>query len=435
MARRPVAIDLFAGAGGLSLGFEAAGFDVLAAVEYDAVHAATHLYNFPHCEMIVQDVSNVTAAQIVEAAAKGWRNHYADSEWDGVIDVIIGGPSCQGFSTMGKQDPNDDRNKLVLEFVRLVEELRPRAFCMENVPGFLDPRFNDIRTPALDRMRAAGYTVSGDDRVLKAEDFGVPQKRRRVVITGALGQAVAEPIATSESPYTVSDALAGLPHDLSDEALELRGDVARSWATESPINAYLQLIIGPDSAFSELTHPRSADHDHMSGFLPTQHAAETRARFEATLPGKKEPVSRSHRLDPKLPALTLRAGTGRERGAFSATRPIHPDEPRVITVREAARLHSYPDWFRFHATNWHAHRQVGNSVPPLLALAIGRSIRDTLGAPAQASIITEGAASDVSLLQLNPTAAAKWFSVPIDQIPTRTRSVVVPVPPEAPTTH
>lgn len=420
--RRPVAIDLFSGAGGLSLGFEAAGFDVLAAVEYDAVHAATHKYNFPYCEMVVRDVTTVTGEELRASARTGWVNHHPDTEWDEVVDVVIGGPSCQGFSTMGKQDPLDERNKLVLEFVRLVEELRPRAFCMENVPGFLDPRFADVREPALSRLEAAGYHLSGHKKPLHAEDFGVPQKRRRVLITGSLDVVVPTPVATSTNPFTVADALAGLPADLSDAELRISGDLAPLIVRTEISNDYLSLISAFDSRYGDFGHRRIVDTTVVSGFLPTIHSATTRIRFAETPAGKKEPISRSYRLDDSKPSLTLRAGTGRERGAFSATRPIHPSQPRVITVREAARLHSFPDWFRFHSTNWHGHRQIGNSVPPLLAQAVAACVLGALeliaSAPTEAVQLGEA-----SLLSLSPTSAAAHFSSDPSQIPMRKRSV------------
>src|SRR5690606_2398585 len=115
--------DLFAGAGGMSLGFEQAGFDVVAAVEYDPVHAATHAYNFPHAEVLCRDVSALDAATVLAAARSGFERMYPNRLWPGRIDAVIGGPPCQGFSTGGKREAADDRNQLLLSFVALVEKL------------------------------------------------------------------------------------------------------------------------------------------------------------------------------------------------------------------------------------------------------------------------------------------------------------------------
>lgn len=134
-----------------------------------------------------------------------------------------------------------------------------------------------------------------------------------------------------------------------------------------------------------------------------------------------EPVSRFLRLDPKRYANTLRAGTDAKRGAHTAARPIHPSAPRVITVREAARLHSFPDWFRPHATKWHGYRQVGNAVPPLVARAVGRAVMDAMGAlPETPSRTVE--LGDPSLLRLSMSAAAKRYGVDSGMVGVRHRN-------------
>lgn len=420
--RRPVVIDLFSGAGGLSLGFESAGFDVVAAVEYDPVHAATHLFNFPLTDVLCRDVKTVTGDELRASAKRGWELHHPDQEWDGVIDVIVGGPSCQGFSRIGKQSEDDDRNQLVFEFVRLVEEVKPRAFCMENVQGFLDSRFDRLRAEALRRLRDAGYAISGHEKVLKAEEFGVPQKRRRVFVLGHLGDvAPVRPLATHTTAPTVGDAFAGLPDPQTYPRL-LDSDVATltkvdAAAITNAKNEYLILggIRGDGSeAFG---HPRIVDRTRLAGCKFTQHREVSITRFAATAQGSNEAVSRYYRLNEKEPALTLRAGTGTERGAFSAARPLHPTKPRVITVREAARLHSFPDWFRFHVTNWHGHRQIGNAVPPLLAAAAARSLLASLKLTPSKSTHAPLKLGAESLLSLNATEAAEELKAVANQLP------------------
>src|SRR5215208_5710013 len=161
--QRPTVIDLFARAGGLSLGFEQAGFDVLCALEYDPIHAATHAFNFPRTEIVCSDASEVAVETLRRAAAKGWVAHGRHGDWDGSLDVLIGGPPCQGFSTGGKRASDDDRNQLVFSFARLVGELSPRYFAMENVKGLASFLADETGTLLLDRLvdefRSQGYTV------------------------------------------------------------------------------------------------------------------------------------------------------------------------------------------------------------------------------------------------------------------------------------
>jgi len=381
---RPTAVDLFAGAGGLSLGLEQAGFDVVAAVEYDPVHALAHRYNFPQCQVLCRDVRRLQAGDVMTAARVGASRLGRPIPADGGVDLLAGGPSCQGFSSIGQRRDADARNDLLLEFVRLVVEMRPRAFLLENVPGLLEARFDDFRDLAFRRLRAAGYALSGTDHWLDASAFGVPQSRKRVVVTGVLGESAAgEPSPSPGSPLTVRDALDGLPHVevyeqlLSCDSVPLTdADGARRRSAASP---YARWLAGLEPA-GDLARPRAWDPAQLTNSLRTVHSPDTLRRFEGTPVGATEPTSRLFRLPLDAPARTLRAGTGRERGAHTSPRPIHPLLPRVITVREAARLHGYPDWFRFSGTNWHGHRQVGNSVPPPLARAAAAALLHALGA-------------------------------------------------------
>lgn len=417
---RPVAIDLFAGAGGLSLGFEMAGFDVVSAVEYDPVHAATHLYNFPLTDVLCRDVSRISATDLLASAQRGWSLHNPGrKDWDTKVDVIVGGPSCQGFSVMGKRDEHDERNKLLAEFARLVVEVGPRAFVMENVPGMLSPQYAKILDNALSSLRDAGYTINDHATPLDATNFGVPQKRKRVVIIGIKdGDAVPPPLPEISKPVTAGDALAGLPllgnRKQSDgEIIELTDEQLEQY--ESVTNEYLRTLRGDSDR--DHAHARTGPSNRLSGFRATEHTEASVRRFALVPQGATEPVSRAWRISEHAPSRTLRAGTGRERGAFSASRPLHPTEPRVITVREAARLHSFPDWFRFHTTNWHGHRQIGNAVPPLLARAVGdsvlRALAYTPGLGGNATVEL----GDVGLLSMTPTSAARYLAASEREVP------------------
>lgn len=420
VAPRPVMIDLFAGAGGMSLGFEAAGFDVFAAVEYDPVHAATHRYNFPQTEVLCRDIRTVSASDVLEAAKAGALRH-GRTDWDGSIDVVAGGPSCQGFSVMGQRNTDDERNDLILEFVRLVEQIRPQAFCLENVPGLLQPQYQPVLSTVLERLERAGYTIIGADAPVSALEFGVPQARRRVIILGQLDRSPLPLAPTHDDAYTVGDALAGLPdleyypNATTQSRLRLTDDDRKRWLQTS--NAYLAELSINAGRPAPYGHTRAVDDTYLSGLRSVRHSPTTTARFEATPQGAKEPVSRLYRLSATKPSLTLRAGTGRERGAFTAPRPIHPWRPRVITVREAARLHSFPDWFEFHETNWHAHRQIGNAVPPLLSRAAARSLLSSIGVLVGPSRLRQPQVQSRNLLSLSVTTAAAEMEARLADLP------------------
>jgi DNA (cytosine-5)-methyltransferase 1 len=401
---RPTAIDLFAGVGGMSLGFEQAGFDVLAAVEYDPVHAASHRFNFPLTELLCRDVRRVSGMDVLVAAEQGWRRHERAGQWTGSVDIVFGGPSCQGFSVIGQRSVDDDRNHLLSDFVRLVEEVSPQAFCFENVPGLLEKRFDEFRDSIFARLKRAGYKISNEIQPVNAANFGVPQNRRRVIVFGIRDLDPPELLKTTIEPLTVADAFEGLAEPTTyaelryQDWVRLRPEDTK--ARREAIGSYARYLSSLDRDPDDRSRYRRWNQLNLTNSLLTNHSPTSTARFAHTEAGTEEPVSHYFRLSPNRPARTLRAGTGRERGAFTSPRPIHPTEPRVITAREAARLHSFPDWFRFNVTNWHGHRQIGNSVPPLLARAAGRSLAHAMGySPIKARMILDR--QDESLLSLS----------------------------------
>jgi DNA (cytosine-5)-methyltransferase 1 len=418
---RPTCIDLFGGAGGLSLGFEQAGFDVLATVEYDPVHALVHRYNFPASAVLCRDVRQLTAEDVMSAARKGLRQLRPREVWTGEIGAVVGGPSCQGFSTGGLRNDDDERNGLLAEFVRLVVEIRPRAFCLENVPGLLEPRFAYVRLAALKTLREAGYSITGGDGWLNAADFGVPQNRKRVFVVGLLdGPAPDLPEPHGDHALvTVRQALEGLPTVEDYPALLLTDETELSaqdlLRRETAGSGYARALAALSDR-ADLSRPRLWDPSVATCSLRTVHSPDVVRRFAATAPGSVESKSRLYRLDPDTQARTLRAGTGRERGAHTAPRPIHPELPRAITVREAARLHGYPDWFRLNGTNWHGHRQVGNSVPPPLARAVAAQLIKALGAkPRRLRAVTD--LGEAAWCRASPKAAAALLSAVANELP------------------
>lgn len=405
---RPVGIDLFAGAGGLSLGFEQAGFDIAAAVEIDPIHCATHEHNFPHTKTICASVVDVTGDDIRRRASLG----------DTDIDVVFGGAPCQGFSLMGKRALDDPRNQLVFHYVRLVKELQPKYCVFENVKGLTLGKHAEFLKELIAALDDAGYDVLLPYRVLNAADFSVPQDRRRLFLIGTKrGLSMPDYPEPAEHRTTVWEAIGDLPDaDLFDE-LHSSDSVLANWRTET---TYARRLRGLDTDPTDYSYQRKFDHNLLSSSLRTAHTELSQSRFLATAHGKTEPVSRFRKLPPNGLCNTLRAGTDSARGAFTSPRPIHPFLPRVITVREAARLHSYPDWFRFHTTKWHGFRQIGNSVPPLLARAIAGEIVKVLGIePFKPEKLLQSGKPD--LLSFDMGVAARYFDVPRDTIAQRAR--------------
>ena len=372
--KRPIAIDLFCGAGGMSLGFEQAGFDVALALDNDPTHLESYSANFPRCNTGRADISKIKGKDILSRAKLAKRD----------IHVLFGGPPCQGFSLIGKRRIDDPRNGLIYHFARLVRELKPLYFVMENVEGIVLGKASEILQSFLRRVKRTGYDVVDPIQLLDASNFGVPQRRRRVFVLGYQRGLVAprypEPTSVNNGNGKINspcvwDAIGDLP--IVDDFEELlTADVY--YGQLGSASKYARILRGDRRDPEDRSRKRKRKSESLTGCSRTVHTPETIRRFSKTSPGSFEPISRFHRLTKEGLALTLRAGTGRSYGSFTAPRPIHPLYPRCITVREAARLHSLPDWFRFHPTKWHGFRQVGNSVPPLLARVVAQSIFQSL---------------------------------------------------------
>jgi DNA (cytosine-5)-methyltransferase 1 len=406
--QRPLAIDLFAGAGGLSLGFEQAGFDVAAAVEIDPVHCAVHQYNFPDTKIICESVAALSGERIRELAQLGSRE----------IDVVCGGAPCQGFSTIGKRALDDPRNQLVFHFCRLVDELRPRYAVFENVRGLTFGLHKKFLNEIVTALQGFGYEVLLPYKVLNAADYGVPQDRKRLFLIAARKGECMPDYPRASGQATVSEAILDLPN--ADDFPEL---LERDWieARLEPLSPYARRLNGIERDPRDFSHPRAWDAGIITSSLRTEHTQVSKSRFSSTEQGKVEPISRFLKLNPEGLCNTLRAGTDSARGAFTSPRPIHPIFPRVITVREAARLHSYPDWFRFHCTKWHGFRQIGNSVPPLLGRAVASAIIAAIGAEPMVPYGQLRLGSP-ELLRLDMGRAARLYSVARSVIAQRVRS-------------
>jgi DNA (cytosine-5)-methyltransferase 1 len=409
---RPIGIDLFAGAGGLSLGFEQAGFDIAAAVEIDPIHCAVHKFNFPHTAIIARSIADLSGADIRMAAGIGTRP----------VHCVFGGPPCQGFSMIGHRVLDDPRNRLVLDFVRIVAELNAHTFVFENVKGLTVGQHRAFLDELVDAFDAVGYQVRRPWRVLNAAHYGVPQNRERLILLGArkgsippsYPERMTNPAGGKRSLMGLSvgpscaDALGDLPDaEQFEELLDSDHVVTADYGKPSQYAAELRCRSNDAWHFG---YVRKWEPSVLTSSIRTAHTEISRRRFSETNPGTVEPISRFFRLPSQGVSNTLRAGTDGARGAFTSPRPIHYELDRCVTVREMARLHGFPDWFRLHATKWHGARQIGNAVAPPLARVIAASVMKALGAePSRPEMPIELGRPE--LLSLQMAAAAAHFGV------------------------
>lgn len=413
---RPVAVDLFAGAGGMSLGFEQAGFDVAAAIEIDPIHACIHHFNFPNCSVIPRSVRDLSGDVIRRIAGI-----------EGKVQVVFGGAPCQGFSMIGKRVLDDPRNSLVRDFVRIVSELDAEYFVFENVKGLTVGGHRRFLEELIETFENHGYSVRLPWAVLNAVSYGVPQDRKRLFLLGAKKGLKRPLYPTPISIRAGLDAEFALPcgpscKDALDDVPDanrfqtlLRNDEVRTSAWGAP-SSYAREMRCLGSEAWHFGHPRIWDPEILTSSARTDHSGISQLRFSETEPGSVEPISRFFKLSPTGISNTLRAGTDAARGAFTSPRPIHYKYPRCVTVREMARLHGFPDWFRFHRTKWHGARQIGNAVPPPLARAVASAIIAALGVTPRQSNKPLALGSPAHLSMEMSQASAYWgVEIPIQK--------------------
>jgi len=380
-------VDLFCGAGGLSYGFELAGFQVVAAVDNDAIGAQSYKLHHPSVPLLLEDIASVSGTRLRRIAR-------------GPIDVVIGGPSCQGYSTHGKRDPNDPRNYLFRHFVRIVSEVRPLWVVMENVKGLLAYDKGRYRAEIHRAFEKIGYKI--ESRILLAADYGVPQLRERLFFLATRTQSpvvfpapthcpLDEARALGLKPYvTVRDAIGDLPAiGVEGEAFEYAGPA------ESEFQRYARRH-RPKCV--TLHRARRVSPLAMSLILKIPQGNGVRAIPEKELPARfrrmrtistgalrKDCTTLYYRLSWQAPAKTITCYfTNVSSGPF-----VHPRANRALTPREAARLQSFPDNYEF--VERQVQRQIGNAVPPLLARAVGLEIRKQIN-------LYKGRVSDVTLI-------------------------------------
>lgn len=412
--KRPIAIDLFAGCGGMSLGLEAAGFDIAAAVEFDAVHAMVHHFNFPYTKTICKDISKLTSDELIQAVRD---NGFSDD-----IDLIAGGPPCQGFSQMGKRQLDDPRNSLVFEYLRMIRDIKPKYFIFENVPGIAAGNHKKFLDELIVEFESLGYRLAKPIQILDASLYGAPQKRKRLILLGSR-----EDVTAVTYPDQTHSNLGLLPLTTVGQAIsdisKIPAYVGEDLGIHSELMDYSDFRKNysfiPNGCF-KLCHTRTVD-KIVYNHIGSKHTEKSIEKFHATPPGSTEKTSRFFKLSSDGLCNTLRAGTASDKGAYTAARPIHYESPRCITVREAARLHSFPDWFQFHTTIWHSFREIGNAVIPMFSKAIADQIINALQIDPIKLKVNTLDKIDRSYLSYNMSQASSFWDVPHDVIAKRKR--------------
>lgn len=356
------AIDLFCGAGGLSEGFRQAGFHVLAGQDYDDQAGSTFAATHHEARFIGGPIEKVTPQQLLKAAGAK----------RGEIDVIVGGPPCQGYSVYNHQrGENDPRAGLFKQYLRIVEGIKPRWIVMENVTGITSIAGGNIVREIYAGMHELGYRV--DMRVLKAEQYGVPQERRRVFFVATRTDA---PILFPEPTHgpdlepfvTVWDAISDLPVLKNGDDRGLR-----AYRT-APQNGYQALLRGDCAKPSNHSASRlSKINEERMRHIPP--GGSWRDIPLDLLPAGMQKAKRSdHTKRYGRPRKTDLACTILTKCDVHWGAYIHPVQDRALTVREAARLQSFPDFFEFQGSRTEQYVQVGNAVPPLLGKRVAESL-------------------------------------------------------------
>lgn len=355
-------LSLFAGAGGCTLGFDRAGFDVKYGLDLDSDAISTYQTNFPNTNAVEKDVCDTTS---------DWLMDRLDLK-PGELDILIGGPPCQGFSSAGKNFWDDPRNQLLKHYIRLLEDIQPKWFLMENVEGLLTAQESQYINEVARKLVEAGYTIR--IHKLYSHWYGLPQKRKRVFIVGNSGginfefpKPTRHGINAVSGPRTIMNAISDLPEPASGESMPLehtnppKNDYQESLRDgvvtehyQTPVSDILRKRIEhlePGQSMQDL--PEELQHDSFD--------RRSSRRVKDGTPTEKRGGAPSglKRLRPDQPSLTITGGSHAE---F-----IHPLQDRFLTLRECARIQSFPDWFEFRGSMTSKQTQVGNAIPPLIA--------------------------------------------------------------------
>ncbi len=366
------AVDLFAGAGGLSEGFKQAGFGTIAANDFDTNAAETYRQSHTGTRFINGAIQDIGKEELLEATSIG----------QGELDVLIGGPPCQAFSVYNHQrGMHDERSGLFREYLRIVEALMPRFVVMENVTGITSVAEGRAVDEIYHSLESLGFHV--EHQILKAEEFGVPQERRRIFFIGSReSDSIIWPEPTHGVPsrglfgqdaelkpfVTVWDAIGDLP------SLDIREGSDESEYIAKPQSDYQRAMRHRSRRLFNHVAPNLAE-INLQRLKHIPQGGSWRDIPHELLPAGMKRAKRSDhtkrygRLHPDGLACTILTKCDLHWGAF-----IHPTQERSLTVREAARLQSFPDRISFSGSRVEQFRQVGNAVPPLLAKTVATAV-------------------------------------------------------------
>ena len=345
---KPTVIDLFAGVGGLSLGFEMEGFDILLANEFDQSIATAYKENHKSTNVVVGDITSLDLSKVF-------------GEYVNKIDVVIGGPPCQGFSQKGKRKTiNDERNFLFKHYVEVVKFVKPKYFVMENVPNLLTAEKGFFLNEIKGLFKDYGYSIRYG--ILNAADYGVPQNRRRAIIIGKYLATPPELPLPCKQKVTIWDAISDLAYLESGE-----GEFEQEYRNSPKSDYEKKMRKGSKILYNHMATKHSALALERLSLIPPNAGKEVLPKEHITKSVYSGTWSRMKQNDVAV-TITTRFDTPSS-GKFT-----HPFLNRAITVREAARLQSFPDTFKFIGSKMSQMKQVGNAVPPLLARKIARVI-------------------------------------------------------------
>lgn len=379
----PSALSLFSGCGGFCEGIETSGFEIRVAVELDRFACETYRRNFPRTPLFEGDIHDF----LVEGTERQEQHRLSD------VDLVFGGPPCQGFSQIGVRKLDDERNELYKQFSRVISAVKPRVFLMENVPNLALMNKGYFRRLILEEFASIGYSNAVMLR-LSADEFGVPQTRQRIIFIGTRDEE-SFPFDLEEfcqaglntvrvpRPVTVSEAIGDLP-----EAVVHSGKVMPYPKVRKPTDFMKDMRLDYDGPRYTRAMKRARGFGDGPPLLHNHHTKEIQERrlrlIKLLAPGRKADSlpkeiwdnarpEKWRRLHPDWPSHTILAQMHRDLSEW-----VHPSLNRWITVREAARLQSFHDGFVFMGSEWQQLKQIGNAVPPLFGYALGSLARNLI---------------------------------------------------------
>ena len=349
-------IDLFAGVGGLSYGFsKLPQFNIIAANEIEKDISIAYKLNHPDVNMLNCDINSLTE-DVLEEALNGKK-----------VDIVVGGPPCQSYSTLGKRQM-DDRANLFMQYKRVLKILQPKAFVFENVVGILSMDKGNLFKQVQAEFEDLGYNLQY--RVLDAVNFGVPQHRERVILVGFKGDnnfVYPEPThGEGLKPYvTLKDAIGDLPVLKS-------GEKKTNYASEAT-NEFLEFVRNNTSDIVE-EHSAPKNGAHLLRIMEALKDGQSKDDLPEDIRPKSGYGNTYAKLWWEKPSTTIT----RNFACPSSSRCIHPRDSRAMSIREGARLQSLPDDYKFYGADGMKRLEIGNAVPPLLSMAIAKQMLDAL---------------------------------------------------------